>query len=66
MQLQFKNTHIAFATATIWINLNYKFKYLLNELLTANSDDDYEQTIEVPEDILVQLFSRHRPDRRSQ
>lgn len=57
MLLQFKNTHIFFATEAIWDNLDYKYKYLLNQQVTANPDDEYVQTIEVPEEILIQIFS---------
>lgn len=57
MLLTFKNSHIYFAIDSIWANLNYKFKYVLNEAITANSDDDYTQTLDVPVDILLQIFS---------
>lgn len=57
MQLQFANKHIYFALDSIWDSLDYKFKYHVNELITANSDDEFVQTIDVPEDLLVQIFS---------
>jgi hypothetical protein len=57
MLLQFKNTHIFFAIESIWENLDYKYRYQLNQIITANSDEDYVQTLEVPEDILIQIFS---------
>ena len=57
MQLQFSNKHIFFALESIWENLNYKFKYMINQIVTANPEDDYMQNIDVPEDILIQIFS---------
>jgi len=57
MTLQFSNTHIFFALEAIWDNLNYKFKYAINEIVAANPDDDYMQTIDISEDILIQIFS---------
>lgn len=57
MQLQFTTRHIAFALSTIWPTLDYKFKYLVNQQITANPDLDYMQTLEVPENILIQIFS---------
>lgn len=57
MQLQFTNRHIFFALDSIWNELNYKFKYTINQLVTANPDDDFVQTVEISEAILVQIFS---------
>ena len=56
MILNFKNQHIFFALESIWPNLDYRFKYNLNALVAANDADDYVQTIDVPEDILIQIF----------
>lgn len=57
MTLQFTNNHIFFALDTIWPGLDYKFKYAMNQLIVANPADDYVQTIEISEDILIQIFS---------
>jgi hypothetical protein len=57
MQLQFSNRHIAFALSAIWQNLDYKFKYTVNQQITANPSLDYVQTLEVPEGVLLQIFS---------
>lgn len=57
MQLQFTNNHIFFVLDTIWPGLDYKFKYAINKLIAANPADDYVQTIEISEDILIQIFS---------
>lgn len=57
MTLQFTNNHIFFALDAIWPGLDYKFKYAINALIAANSADDYVQTIEISEDVLIQIFS---------
>lgn len=57
MTLQFKNEHIYFAIDSIWQTLDYKYKNLLHQLITANPDNDFVQTVEVPEHILIQIFS---------
>lgn len=58
MTLQFSTRHISFALSTIWQTTNlYKFKYAVNEQITANPDLDFVHSLEVPEDILIQIFS---------
>lgn len=57
MTLQFTNRHIFFATESIWGGLDYKYKNILHNVISANPDDDYVQTLEVPEAILMQIFS---------
>lgn len=57
MQLQFKNSHIFFCLESIWQNIDYRFKYQINELVTANPDDDFLQTIDVPELVLIDIFN---------
>jgi hypothetical protein len=56
MQLNFKNKYIYFSLEDIWENLNYHFKTLVNQLCTANSDDEFVQSINVPEEILIQIY----------
>jgi hypothetical protein len=56
MQLQFKNQQIFFALESIWPNLDYRFKYHVNELVAANPSDDFVQAVNVPEEIIVQIF----------
>lgn len=56
MTISFKNRYIFFAVATIWDQLNYKFKAKVNELVVANPDDDFVQVIDVPESTLVQIY----------
>lgn len=57
MTFQFTNNHIFFALDSIWENLDYRFKTVINSLITDNPADDYVQTIEISENILIQIFS---------
>ena len=57
MILKFKNAHIFFAVESIWGNLNYKFRYLLNVIITANPDNEFVQVFDIPADILMQIFA---------
>ena len=45
--LQLKNKHIYFALEAIWTELDYRFKYQINQLVAENDDDDFLQTIQV-------------------
>lgn len=58
MELQFKNKHIFFALADVWStsSLDYRFKYQVNTLVTANPDDEYIQTLNIDGDTLTYLF----------
>lgn len=47
IELQLKNEHIYFALEGVWNELDYRFKYQINQLVSANSDDDYVQTVQV-------------------
>ena len=39
--LQLKNKHIYFALEAIWAELDYRFKYLINQLVSENDEEDY-------------------------
>ena len=47
IEVQLKNKYIYFALEEVWNELDYRFKYQINQLASANSDDEYIQTIEV-------------------
>ena len=47
IEVQLKNKYIYFALEGVWNELDYRFKYQINQLVTANSDDEYIQTIQV-------------------
>ena len=46
MKLQLKNKHIFFALGDIWEVLNYKLKFQINEIVTANEDLETLQDVE--------------------
>ena len=50
MELQFTNKQIYFTLESIWGQLDYRFKYQINQIVSANDVDDYLQdiTIDVP------------------
>ncbi|POO76473.1 hypothetical protein C1T30_43000, partial [Bacillus sp. MBGLi97] len=52
--LQLKNRHIYFALEAIWTELDYRFKYQINQLVSENDEDDYLQTIQVDKATLNQ------------
>ena len=52
MKLQLKNKHIFFALGEIWEVLNYKLKFQINELVTADSDLETMQEVEFNRDDL--------------
>ncbi len=47
MILQITNREIFFAVENCWNDLNYKLKYQINQLVTANSEDGYVQSVDV-------------------
>lgn len=57
MELNFSNKLIFFATTNIWPFLDYKFKYHVNLLVTANSDDDYVQTLTLNKETLLSCYN---------
>ena len=46
MKIQLKNKHIFFALGDIWEVLNYKLKFQINEIVTANEDLETLQEVE--------------------
>jgi len=54
--LQLKNKHIYFALEAIWPELDYRFKYQINQLVTENDEDDFLQTIQVDRATLNQIL----------
>ena len=56
MTLQFTNKQIFFSLESIWNNLDYRFKTHINIIVSANSTDDYIQTITVDVPTLMQCY----------
>ena len=54
--LQLKNKHIYFALEAIWAELDYRFKYQINQLVSEDDEDDYLQTIQVDRATLNQIL----------
>lgn len=57
MILKFKNAHIFFAVGNIWESIDYKYRGVLNKLVAANSDNEFIQEFDIPQGILMQIFS---------
>lgn len=57
MVIRLKNKHIYFGVESVWNQLDYKFKYQLNQLCTVNSDEETEQDVEVSIDVLKTLIN---------
>ena len=54
--LQLKNKHIYFALEAIWAELDYRFKYQINQLVSKDDEDDFLQTIQVDRATLNQIL----------
>lgn len=62
--LQLKNKHIYFALEAIWAELDYRFKYQINEKVSKTDEnalidygaDDYVQTIDVDRETLNKIL----------
>ena len=54
--LQLKNKHIYFALEAIWTELDYRFKYQINQLVSEDDEEDYLQTIQVDRATLNQIL----------
>jgi hypothetical protein len=60
MKLKFKNEHIYYALEPVWNDslFDYKFKTQINQLVVANSDNDFVQGIDITKDLLVFLYEK--------
>ena len=56
-KLQLKNKHIFFALGDIWEMLNYKLKFQINEIVTANEDLETLQEVEFSRNDLELIIS---------
>lgn len=57
MQIQIKNKYIFFATHGVWQQLDHRFCTHLWELVSANSEDEFEQMVTVPMSQLLLLYN---------
>lgn len=60
MKLKFKNEHIYYVLESVWnsIELDYKFKTQINQLVVANSDNGFVQEVDITKDLLVFLYEK--------
>ena len=60
MKLKFKNEHIFYVLESVWnsIDLDYKFKTQINNLVTANSDNEFVQEVDITKDLLIFLYEK--------
>lgn len=47
MQIELTNKQLFFALDPIWVLLDFRFKYQINQLVLANGSEDYVQSISV-------------------
>jgi hypothetical protein len=56
MELQFTNKQIFFCLESIWEQLDYRFKYHIHQLVTANDAEAYVQDITIDRATLMQCY----------
>lgn len=58
MLLNFKNEHIFFALEPVWniSGFDYKLQTHINQLVAANSDNDFIQQVEISKETLLKVF----------
>lgn len=56
MNLLFTNKQIFFVLESIWSELDYKFKYHINTIVSVNSEEDYQQTVTVSVENLMKCY----------
>lgn len=57
MEIQIKNKHIFFAVENCWSNLDYRFKAHINNLVSADSEDETVQTLTINKDTFIQVMN---------
>lgn len=56
MEIKIDNRSIFFAVENCWTQLHYKMKNQLNLLVTANSEDGFEQTVNIDIDSFLLIM----------
>lgn len=58
MLLKFKNKHICWCMEPVWsdVAFDYKFKTHINQLISDNSNNEFEQSVEITGDNLVSIY----------
>lgn len=57
MQIQIKNKDLFFICHHVWQYIDYKFKYQVNQKVTANPDENHIQTIDVDTDTFMSCYN---------
>lgn len=56
MEIKIDNRSIFFAVENCWAQLHYKMMNQLNLLVTENSEDDFEQTVNIDKDSFLLIM----------
>jgi hypothetical protein len=56
MKLKITNREIYFAVENCWNELDYKFKYQLNQLVSTNSEDDFIQEVDIDYNSFIKVM----------
>lgn len=56
MEITLDNRSIFFAVENCWNQLNYKLKYQLNALASANSEDSFEHTLNIDKESFLLIM----------
>lgn len=57
MKVKITNREIYFAVENCWNNINYKLKYQLNQKVTENDADDFEQEVDIDGDTFITIMN---------
>ncbi|MFN8238645.1 MAG: hypothetical protein U0T77_10795 [Chitinophagales bacterium] len=57
MTVQVTNKQIFWCVESIWNQLDYKFKYQINQLTNQNSDEEHIQTIDISPKTFIQIMN---------
>ena len=57
MEIQISNRHIFFAVENCWVNLDYRFKAHINELVSDNDSESHVQTVRIDKKSFLQIMN---------
>jgi hypothetical protein len=57
MIVQVTNRQISWCIESIWNQLDYKFKYQINQLINENPQEEYLQTIDITPKTFIQIMN---------
>jgi hypothetical protein len=56
MKIKITNREIFFAVESVWNELDYKLKYQLNQLVSLNDTDSFEQEVEINAESFIKVM----------